>query len=77
MCTRSFQQRADVCLGGHVPVPNGTCCSREPELVEAGHRAAVSSRLSICASRSLSLHVISLSSGMLPQSPQESLVPTK
>jgi len=42
-----------ICLRGHVPVPNGTCCSREPELAEAGHRAAVSSRLSIFASRSL------------------------
>jgi hypothetical protein len=40
-------------LRRHVPVTNGTCCSREPELAEAGHRAAVSSRLSIFASRSL------------------------
>jgi len=40
-------------LRPHVRVTNGTCCSREPELAEAGHRAAVSSRLSIFASRSL------------------------
>ena len=47
------RRRADVCLRGHLLVTNGTCAGREPELVNSGHRAAASSRVSTFVSRSL------------------------